>query len=130
MSDAKLVHCAAVFLTENVERTAQYYQDILGFRVVTHYDQSEKFAALYRDEVEIVVVQARFGPVLANRQRYGAGYDAYLDPETVEDVDSLYQEFRAKGAIILSPPALTPYGSYEFTLQDIDSHQIVIGRIK
>ncbi len=130
MDDSKLVNCAAVFLSENVERTVQYYQDVLGFRVVTHYENPEKFAAMYRDDIEIVVVLARFGPVLPNRRRYGAGYDAYLDPATVEGVDGLYQEFRNRGAVILNAPSMTAYGSYEFILEDIDSRQVCIGRIK
>ncbi len=130
MSSSKLVNCAGVFVTPDVERTAAYYREVLGFRVVQHYENVEKFAALYRDEVEIVVVQAQYGEVLSNRRRYGAGYDAYLDPEEVEGVDPLYAEWKANGARIVSPPAMTPYGSYEFVLEDIDGRLIGVGRIK
>jgi catechol 2,3-dioxygenase-like lactoylglutathione lyase family enzyme len=129
MSHSRLSNGVIVFVTPDVKKTATYYQDILGFRVVEHYDKGEPFAALYRDAVEIVVVQAKYGNVVSNRARYGAGYDAYLDPEDVEDVDVLYADLKEKGATIVSPPAVTAYGSYEFVIEDIDGRLIGIGRL-
>jgi catechol 2,3-dioxygenase-like lactoylglutathione lyase family enzyme len=130
MSQPRLSNGVIVFVTPDVRKTATYYQDVLGFRVVEHYDQAEPFAALYRDAVEIVVVQARYGTVVPNRARYGAGYDAYLDPEDVQDVDVLYADWKAQGATIVSPPAMTAYGSYEFVLEDVDGRLIGVGRIR
>lgn len=130
MTNAKLVNAAIVLVVPNIRKTACYYRDVLGFRVVEHFDKEEKFAALYRDEIEILLVQSRFGSVQSNLECYGAGYDAYLDPESLEDVDALYQEWKEKGAIIPSPPGLTAYGCYEFVLEDIDGRRIGIGRIQ
>ncbi|MFB3895044.1 MAG: VOC family protein [bacterium] len=127
---SRLVNLAAVFVTPDIKRTAIYYRDILGFRVVEHYDNAEPFAALYRDEVEIIIVRSQFGEVLSNQKRFGAGYDVYLSPESVEGVDTLYSEFKEKGAKIVSSPALTPYGSREFVIEDIDGRLIGIGCIK
>jgi hypothetical protein len=119
-----------VFVAPDVQRTAGYYRDMLDFRVVEHFDKEEKFAALYRDEIEIVVVQAQFGYVTSNRERYGAGYDAYIDPEDLEAVDALYWEWKEKGVTMVNPPVFTPYGCYEFVFEDIDGRRIGIGRIK
>ncbi len=130
MPQPTLSSCAIVFPTANIQKTADYYRDVLGFRVVEHYDRQEKFAALYRDSVEILLVQSRFGTVVSNRDRYGAGYDAYLVPESPEAVISFYEEIRDKGAKILQPPELTSYGSIEFVLEDIDSRLIGVGCIK
>jgi catechol 2,3-dioxygenase-like lactoylglutathione lyase family enzyme len=126
----KLTNGAIVFVSLDVRKTAAYYREILGFRAVGHYDNAEPFAALYRDAVEIIVVQAARGSIQSNLARYGAGYDAYLDPERIEDVDALFADLKTKGAVLAGPPALTPYGSYEFVLQDIDGRRIGIGRIK
>jgi len=130
MSNLKLINAVIVFVVQDAQKTANYYQEVLGFRVVEHFDKEEKFAALYRDAVEIIVVQSRYGEVISNQERYGAGYDAYLDPEDVEDVDALYMEWKEKGAKIVSPPSLTSYGCYEFVLEDIDGRRMGIGRIK
>ena len=127
---SKLVNCAPVFVCPDVKKTAVYYKNILGFKSVEHFDHKEPFAALYRDAVEIIVVQSRFGEVLSNRKRHGAGYDVYLDPEEVEGVDMLYTELKDKGARIVRSPHRTPYATYEFLVEDIDGRIIGIGRIE
>jgi uncharacterized glyoxalase superfamily protein PhnB len=126
----RLDNAAAVFITPDVRRTAVYYREVFGFTVVEHYDAEEAFAAIYRDSVEILLVQSRHGEVQANKVRYGAGFDIYIDPDTVEGVDSIFEELKAKGARIVREPAMTGYGSYEFVVEDVDGRLIGIGRIR
>jgi len=127
---AKLDNAAAVFITPDVRRTALYYDEVFGFTVVEHFDAEEPFAAIYRDSVEILLVQAKRGEFQPNAVRYGAGFDIYLDPDTVEGVDSTFAELTAKGARIVREPAMTPYGTYEFVVEDVDGRLIGIGRIR
>jgi uncharacterized glyoxalase superfamily protein PhnB len=127
---ARLDNVAPVLVSPDLRRTAGYYCDVLGFESVEHYEAPEPFVALYRDSVEIIVVQAARGRVEPNAARYGAGYDVYLDSEDLAGIDLLYDELIAKGARIVSEPKLTPYGSYEFVVEDIDGRRIGIGRIK
>jgi catechol 2,3-dioxygenase-like lactoylglutathione lyase family enzyme len=119
-----------VFVSLNIQQTVKFYSEKLGFRCARHYDKIENFATLYRDAIEFVIVQARHGVVESNLQRYGAGYDAYIDPATLAGVDLIYEEFRSKGVRILSAPQMTAYGSYEFAFEDIDGRQIGVGRIR
>ena len=130
MKRAGLDNAAAVFITPDVRRTALYYGKVFGFTVVEHYDAQEPFAAIYRDSVEILLVQAKRGEFQPNAVRYGAGFDIYLDPDTVEGVDSMFAELTAKGARIVREPAMTPYGTYEFVVEDVDGRLIGIGRIR
>ncbi|MGD0166384.1 MAG: VOC family protein [Gaiellaceae bacterium] len=127
---ARLVNAAAVFVSPDLRRTSEYYRDIFGFEIVEHHGTEDAFAALYRDEVEIIVVQSQRGEFESNTARYGAGYDLYLDPEDLEGVDALYSELKEKGARIVREPAITPYGCYEFVVEDIDGRLIGIGRIR
>lgn len=113
-----------------MRRAASYYREVFSFTVVEHYDAEEAFAAIYRDDVEIVLVQAKRGEYQSNAVRYGAGFDIYLDPETVEGVDSMYEELKAKDARIVRERAMTPYGTYEFVVEDVDGRLIGIGRIR
>jgi uncharacterized glyoxalase superfamily protein PhnB len=126
----RLENIAAVFISSDLRQTARYYRDVFGFRVVEHYEAEEAFVALYRDSVEIVVVQSKRGEVESNTARYGAGFDAYIDPKNLEGVDLIFAELKEKGARIVSEPALTPYGSYEFVVEDVDGRLIGIGRIR
>jgi uncharacterized glyoxalase superfamily protein PhnB len=129
MSEARLSSCAIVLVTPDLPRAAQYYHEVLGFRVVEPPAEKENFAALYRDSVEIILVQSQKGIVLSNRTHYGAGFDAYLVPESISAVQSFYEEILAKGASILQPPGKTVYGSLEFVFTDLDGHQIGVGRV-
>lgn len=130
MSNSKLSNAVIVFVSSDVRKTADYYRNVWRCRVVEHFDKEEPFAALYRDAIEIIVVQAKHGEVVSNQQRYGAGHDAYLVPEEVDGVDALHAELKAKGARVIRPPSLTSYGSYECVLEDIDGRRIGIGRVK
>jgi len=128
--NVKLLNLAAVLISSDVIKTAEYYHNIMGFRMVKNFDGSEKFATLYRDKIEIIIVQSKYGKVQSNRQKYGAGYDVYITPDTVEGVDLIYAELRDKGAKIISVPQITEYWSYEFVVEDIDGRLIGIGQIK
>jgi catechol 2,3-dioxygenase-like lactoylglutathione lyase family enzyme len=127
MSNAKLLSCAIVLVTSDIKKTVKYYNELLGFKIVTHYENEEKFAACYRGNVEIVLVELSKDKIESNQDRYGAGYDAYLVPE---DVDSFYKELKDKEVKIVDELAMTVYGSYEFAIEDIDGRRIGIGRVR
>ncbi len=127
LNKTNLFACAIVLMTNDIEKTVEFYKKELSFEVVKHYEQEEKFAACYRDEVEMVVVEAKKGNIIPNNERYGAGYDAYLVPE---DVDLFYEEIKNKDVKIIQEPVLTAYGSKEFKIEDIDGRIIGIGKIQ
>ena len=126
---SKFVNLCPVFLSPDIRRTVRFYIEKLGFKAAKHYDKTENFATLYRDDIEFIIVQAKQGEVLSNTQRYGAGYDAYIDTATPEGIEPVYEEFKAHGVKILSEPHKTAYGSYEFVIEDVDGRQIGIGKI-
>jgi catechol 2,3-dioxygenase-like lactoylglutathione lyase family enzyme len=126
---SRLVNLCPFFACPDLRKTVRFYTEKLGFKSARHYDKVENFATIYRDEIEFVLVHARQGEVLSNTQRYGVGYDAYIDPATVEGIDNIYEEFCAQDVKILSKPHMTEYGSYEFAIEGVDGRQIGIGRI-
>jgi hypothetical protein len=85
--------------------------------------------ALYEQELLLAVAELAVPVAVRLRENYGAGYDAVLVPESVEAVDTIYFEIRAKGAQIVQPPAMTAYGSREFVFSDVDGRLIGVGRI-
>jgi predicted lactoylglutathione lyase len=119
-----------VFISNNVKRTLEYYTKILGFKYADHTNHEEKFATIYRDSIEIIIVEKNKGEIESNTSRYGNGDDAYICPDTIESVDEIYNEFIQKGVKIINKPELKSYGSYEFTIEDVDGRHIGIGRIK
>jgi catechol 2,3-dioxygenase-like lactoylglutathione lyase family enzyme len=103
-SKVVLTNLCPAFVSEDVKRTVKFYVEKLGFKSALHYDKIENFATIYRDSIEYVIVQARFGKVESNTKRYGAGYDAYIDTDTVGGVDIIYREFVSKGVKIVEEP--------------------------
>lgn len=125
----KLAKICPVFLCEDVRKTTRYYVETLGFGCAEHFDKQENFATVYRDEIEIVLVQSRHGQVESNHARYGCGEDAYIVPVSLEAVEALHDEFSRAGVRIAVPLGPTDYGSLEFVFEDCDGRRIAIGLI-
>lgn len=114
----------AVFPTPNIEETAKYYNEVLGFRVVEYLDVKEPHICLYRDNVEIILTKANNGKVYPNRELYGYSEDSYF---ITDNQETLQNEFISKGANIVRPLHLTDYNNLEFVLEDIDGRWIAFG---
>lgn len=125
----RLTNVCPVFISKDVKKTVDFYVEKRGFKFATHYDKIDNFATIYRDSVEFVIVQSKFGEIQSNTKRYGVGYDAYIDTDTVNGVDEIYEEFVSKDVNVVSKPQKTDYGSYEFVIEDIDGRLIGIGLI-
>jgi catechol 2,3-dioxygenase-like lactoylglutathione lyase family enzyme len=126
---ARLTNVCPVFLSNDVKKTVNFYVEKLGFKYAAHFDKMDNFGTIYRDDIEFVIVQSKFGEIESNTKRHGKGYDAYIDTDTVGGVDIIFEEFKSKGVKILSEPRKTEYGSYEFVIEDIDARLIGIGLI-
>jgi hypothetical protein len=114
----------AVFPTPNIEETAKYYNEIMGFRIVKYLDVKEPHICLYRDNTEIVLTQANNKKVFPNRELYGYGEDAYF---ITDNQEALQNEFIGKGAKIVRPLHKTDYNNLEFVLEDMDGRWIAFG---
>jgi hypothetical protein len=53
----------AVFPTPNIEETAKYYNEVMGFRIVRYTGVKEPHICLYRGSTEIVLTQANSNKV-------------------------------------------------------------------
>lgn len=53
----RLTNICPVFVSEDVKKTVNYYVETLGFKYANHFDKIDNFATVYRDEIEIVIVQ-------------------------------------------------------------------------
>ncbi len=115
-------HC--VFPTPDMQKTAEFYVEKLGFRRVDYLDVKEKHICLYRDGVEFILTQANTQRVFPNRELYGYGEDAYVITESQQE---LQDEFERKGVTIIHRLHKTDYGNLEFTIEDIDGRWICFG---
>ncbi|PRA05839.1 glyoxalase [Paenibacillus sp. MYb63] len=114
----------SVFPTLDMKRTAQFYEEKMGFRVVEYLDAEEPHVCLYRDLTEIILTQSNGQKVIPNRELYGYGYDAYFITQNQEE---LQQELINADVKIVRVLNHTDYNNKEFVIEDIDGRWIAFG---
>lgn len=115
---------SCIFPVPNIKKTAEFYVSKLEFRAVEYLECKEPHICLYKDDVEIILLQANTDKVLPNRKIYGYGYDAYL---YTENQQLLEKEFAAKGIKIIKPLNMTDYRNKEFVIEDSDGRWLAFG---
>ncbi len=111
------------FVVPNVVTTAEYYRDILGFKILGYFLDPPVYAMVGLDGIEIHFGKSDDGEMQFNETiRKSLGTDANI---VVSDIDSLYAELTESGANIILGPTKRVYGSIEFEILDCDGHKIV-----
>jgi catechol 2,3-dioxygenase-like lactoylglutathione lyase family enzyme len=105
------------FIVPDVTSAAEYYRDVLGFRILGYFQDPPVFAMVARDAVEIHFGKADNGATASPNviRRRGLGLDAYI---WVNDLDALHAEFEGRGAKIIEGPAVRVYQCYEMVVED------------
>src|SRR5580704_3851275 len=88
------------FVVRDVVEAAEYYRDVLGFKILGYYWDPPVFAMVGRDDA----------------------LDAYI---WVDHLDALYAELKDKGAKIVEEPKRHPWNCYEFSVEDAFGFRIV-----
>jgi uncharacterized glyoxalase superfamily protein PhnB len=112
----KTVECIIPILkVENLTTSLAFYVDVLGFlQDWVHRKDSFAMAGISRDNCAIYLCQGDQG---------GSGAWIWIG---VEDVQTLYEQYKAKDATIVLPP--TNYSwAYEMRIRDPDGHMLRIG---
>jgi uncharacterized glyoxalase superfamily protein PhnB len=114
---------APQFFTVDIPGTLTYYRDKLGFQCLGTWQDPPVYAIVARDQRAI---HFRFAePPAANPNKYSDELlDAYV---LIEDVDSLYAEYAARGVEFTRGLANTPWHSREFVVKDCDGRLLAFG---
>ena len=115
---------SCIFPTPDIEKTAEFYEKKLGFRIVKYLDYAEPHICLYRDNAEIILLKANTPTITPNYALYGYGYDAYL---YTENQKALEKEFMEKGVKFVNHLNITDYNNKEFVIEDIDGRRLAFG---
>jgi len=114
---ARLLMVSPEFIVPDVVKSAEYYRDTLGFKVLGFFLDPPVYAMVERDSVVI-----HFGKVAAEHQaapnhtrRPSLGLDAYI---WVSDLDALHAELKDRGARIIEGPVMRVYKCREMVIED------------
>jgi predicted enzyme related to lactoylglutathione lyase len=103
---------APILRVTDMSVSLRYYVDVLGFRNADW--GTDDFTNVRRDSA---------GIYLCRRGQGQAGTWVWIG---VEDVEVLYEEYKASGARIRHPPANYPW-AYEMKVEDPDGHVLRFG---
>src|SRR5688572_5207715 len=113
-SEAQFLGVVPVFLVDDVEATAGYYRDRLGFEVDFLYGEPPVYGSVSRGDA-IINFSRSTPPGRRNNVHSagpGNGVDAYIVLEG--GLDDLHIEYRARGVDIRATPESQDYGMREF----------------
>jgi uncharacterized glyoxalase superfamily protein PhnB len=117
---AEVTKSSFVIAVPDLQKSAAFYRDVLGFTIHTIPDPSWLF---YRSG-DCTIMAGECRDAIPPSQLGDHSYFAYLQ---VEDVDALYESVRAAGARICKSIRDEPWKMREFGLVTADGHRIMFG---
>lgn len=112
--------CRYVIAVHDLERSANFYRDVLGFEIIEIGDPGWRF--FKRDRC---VIMAGECPDALSPEKLGDhSYYAYMD---VDDIDQLHAAVVAKGAQVTKTLHSETWGMREFGIRTVDGHRIMFG---
>jgi lactoylglutathione lyase len=118
---AKIQNSLTVLLVSDYEKAKKYYEEALGCEVNEQWAIRDNFGLGFK------LVQAKNAEDV--RPNKGT-WNTYAYVETHEELDALYEELKANGAIIHSEPATSEFdwGIWkDFSVRDLDGYVIGFG---
>ncbi len=121
---AKLTAICPTFVVRDVVATAEYYRDVLGFKILGYFLDPPVFAMVARDAAEIHLgkADANVEPEPNSVRRKGLGTDAYI---WTNDLHALHDELKTRGANITEGPIQRVYNCLELVVEDLNGFRLV-----
>lgn len=121
-----MLRCAPYFPVADAERSAAYYEHVLGFQREYSAGTPVQFAILSRDGLGIMLRLVATPERITPNEKQGGTWDAFL---WVRDVWALHTELCGKGAEIAYGPVIQEaYQMEEFAVRDRDGHVLGFGQ--
>ena len=116
-----ILRTSFVLAVPDLERSAAFYRDVLGFEVREIGDPG--WRVFVRDGCRIMA--GACPDAVPAAQLGDHSYFAYL---VVDDIDALHAKVAAAGADVMKALASEPWGMREFGVRTVDGHRIMFGQ--
>jgi catechol 2,3-dioxygenase-like lactoylglutathione lyase family enzyme len=120
-----IIRGAPYFPVADVAAIGAYYRDVLGFRCEYSAGDPPEFAIHSRDGSPVMFRRAPDPGRIWPNEAQGGTWDAFY---WVDDVDALHGELAGKGASVVYPPVVQPYGMKEFAVRDPNGYVLGFGQ--
>lgn len=118
---AVLKSVAPQLVVDDVVATAEYYRDILGFRILGFFADPPVYSIVSRDGVEIHFGKAGQSGTSNSTVRNGS-FDLYI---WVNDINAIFEELSASGVDLIEGPVKRIYESTEIVVKDLNGYVLV-----
>jgi catechol 2,3-dioxygenase-like lactoylglutathione lyase family enzyme len=126
MPEMQLTRSAPYFPVADVERSASYYERVLGFSREYAAGSPPEFAIVTRDGFSIMLRHVPDPTAISPNERQGGTWDVFF---WVRDVRALHAELAAAGADVVYGPVLQPaYNIEELAVRDTDGYVLGFGQ--
>ncbi len=109
---------ASILTVRDVAAAKVWYSGVLGFEVTFEFGTPLYNVCLCRDHVQLHLVDAS-----ESRNRAGESAVAVFP----DDVDAVFEEISARGAVFRSAPMNSSYGMRDFIALDPDGNELTFG---
>jgi catechol 2,3-dioxygenase-like lactoylglutathione lyase family enzyme len=122
----QLLRSAPYFPVADVERSAAFYEQTLGFRCEYSAGTPLQFAICSRDGLAIMLRRVEVPELITPNEKQGGTWDAFF---WISDAQALHAELAAKGAeVVYGPLIQEAYRMKEFAVRDCDGHVLGFGQ--
>ena len=122
----QLLRSAPYFPVANIERSAEHYEQVLGFRREYVGGSPAVFAILSRDGLPIMLRLVNAPERISPNERQGGTWDAFF---WVRDARALHAELAGRGAdVVYGPLVQAEYNMEEFAVRDSDGYVLGFGQ--
>jgi uncharacterized glyoxalase superfamily protein PhnB len=125
--DGGLFDCRPILCVDSVARSIAYYVDVLGFRLGWAWSAAAQRFLKDGETLAINFALVGRGPVqlmLSEKSQGVAGMWLHLDVHSGAQLDALFEAWSTRGARIVEPPIVRPWGMYEMRVEDLDGHML------
>ena len=126
MKRGTIIASAPILLVADVQKSASYYRDQLGFTYDRFWGDPPCFCMPRRDG-HIVMLSQVDDPkhIVPHYKVVPNMWNVYF---WVDDVEAVYAELKGRGATIDYELGVKEYGVKEFGVQDLDGYDIAFGQ--
>jgi uncharacterized glyoxalase superfamily protein PhnB len=120
----KIIGIAPELVVMDVQKTAEYYKEVLGFNIIGIIATPPVYAMVERDGFQVHFAKSDHKNVKTNREFRSISHDFII---WVPEIDSFFEELQSKNVKIIETIVRRTYGSREFVFEDCDGHIILVG---
>ncbi len=120
MERRKVIHTRHVLAVKDLAVSAEYFVDKLGFE--------RDFTAPGWEFLSFGIFKVMLGECTDALWAHETGDHSWFAHALVENVDEVYDEFRERGAEMISTIKTQPWGIRDFCVKTPDGHRIVFGQ--